>query len=174
LTKSILPILTGLFARKGEKAGHSSVSHLLHFATATIKHELSAMILKISLALVATGVLIFSLIMIGRHINDAFQVYDNGPLLAGIFFGVVSAACFATLFLLFRDKSNLPEVSETASAGSGQIHEMAEKALHSFLAGLNSGLSAPSKTEKIEIIEDGESELRDTHIEDYSYSEIVH
>ena len=111
---SVLPLLSAVFAKKGEKAGHTSVSHLLHFATATIKHELSTLVLKISLALVATGVLIFSIIMIGRHVNDAFQVYyANGPLLAGLFFGFISVLCFAGLFLLYQPLKSLSKVNST-------------------------------------------------------------
>ena len=173
---SVLPLLSAVFAKKGEKAGHTSVSHLLHFATATIKHELSTLVLKISLALVATGVLIFSIIMIGRHVNDAFQVYyANGPLLAGLFFGFISVLCFAGLFLLFRDKGPPPETADALSA-EGSVHHMAHNVLHSFLSGLNEGLSEGHeiKKEKIVMVEDDESDLRDLNVEDYRNSEILH
>jgi hypothetical protein len=169
----IFPIIAGMFAKRGEKAGHTSVSHLLHFATATIKHEISGMVMKISLALVAVGVLIFALIMIGRNVHEVLYLYDNGPLLSGLFFGLVSLACAAGLFVLFRDKNPLPQM-ESLSQEDTATH-MAEKILNNFLEGLNKGLNeAPVKTEKVVIVEDDESALRDIKINDYRYSEVVH
>lgn len=173
--KSIFPLFTGLFAaKKVDKTGQGSVAHLLHFATATVKHELSKMVLKIALAIVASGVLIFSLIMVGRHINDALQVFDNGPLLSGLFFGFVSVVCFASLYLLFHDK-NPPPITDSLSQGTHQVTETAEKILFSFLEGLNKGLSEQHQArQKVEVLEDEDSDLRDINIDDYRYSEIVH
>ncbi len=55
------------------------------------------------------------------------------------------------------------------------VNNMAEKILNNFLEGLNKGLNeAPVKTEKITIVEDDDSELRDIKINDYRYSEVVH
>ena len=149
------------------------MSHLLNFATATIKHEISGLVLKISLALVATGVLIFSLIMVGRDVHESVQGLENGPLLSGIFFGGVSLLCFGGLLLLFKDKNPLPQADLlTHEDGMGQ---MAERILSNFLEGLNKGLNeAPVRTEKVVIVEDDETDLRDIKIDDYRYSEIVH
>jgi len=171
-SSSIIPILTENFAKKGEKAGHTSVSHLLHFATAIIKQEISGLVLKISLALVATGVLIFSLIMIGRVASDSLQGYDNGPLLSGIFFGVVSAACLGGLLVLFKDRNPLPQTDSLSQ--EDPANHLAEKILNNFLEGLNKGLNEAPKAEKVVIIEDEDSDLRDIKISDYRYSEVVH
>ena len=161
-----------MFAKRGERAGHNSVSHLLHFATDTIKQEISGLVLKISQALVATGVLIYSLIMIGRLVFESLQGYDHGPLLSGLFFGVVAVACFGGLFVLFKDRNPLPQTDSLSQ--DDPANHLAEKILNNFLEGLNKGLNEAPASEKVVIIEDDDSELRDIKIDDYRYSEIVH
>lgn len=174
--KTVFPLIGGLFAGSQSKAGETSVSHLLHFATATVEHELSKLILKIALALVATGVLIFSLIMLGRLVNDSLQYYERGPIYSGVFFGAVSVVCFVGLFKLFKAKNPPPQALDSLASES-PLHHMAEKIFLNFFEGLNTGLNQVKQTgpvEKVVVIEDDDLDLREINMDDYKHSDFKH
>ncbi len=164
--KYIVPILTHFFKTRRQNSNMNSQASLLNIATETVKREISKIILKIVFGLVATGVLIYSLIVLGQHLQFYLLVYENGPLLSVLFFSILAVVCALILFKLFHKKETEEDPfskifsSEEAKFRIGKIYE-------NFISGLADGIRESNATEK-------RQKEKIANFEDADYSDTTH
>lgn len=146
-SKYLLPILSHFFSARSHKLKLSMQASVLNAVTDTVKKEISRLFLKIVFGLVATGVLIYSLVVLGQHLQFYLLLYDNGPLFSILFFSALSVVCMFLLFKLFYKKvaeedpfSTLFSTDE-AKFRLGKIYE-------NFMSGLADGIRQQSESEK--------------------------
>lgn len=144
-SKYILPIVSHFMAARGQNSHLSTQASMMHAVTDTVKKEISRLFLKIVFGLVATGVLIYSLIVLGQHAQYYMMLYDNGPLLSVLFFILVSALCAFILFKLFH-KKEAEEDPFSSIFSSDETKFRLGKIYANFMAGLAEGLQeAPER-----------------------------
>ena len=138
-SKYILPILMQFFTSRNNDSGLSSQSLFLKAVTTTVKKEISGLILKIIFACVVTGVLIFSLIILGQHFQTYLLLSNNGILFSVLFFSLVAIACVFAVVQLFNQKAPLQDPFEFLA--KGEKHFSISTVYNNFMDGLADGLS---------------------------------
>lgn len=140
LNKLLLPflplIMESLTGLKNQNGMMSQVQ-LLNIVTNEIKKQISKLILKIAFGLVITGVLTYSLIVLGQYVHAYMLTFQDGRAFSTIFFSIISIACIAGLIQMFR-----PEKPETPMLDLKQsVHNFSfEKIMNNFFEGLVKGV----------------------------------
>lgn len=140
LNKLLLPLLPlimeSLTGHKNQNGVMSQVQ-LLQIVTTEVKKQISKLILKIAFGLVATGVLIYSLIVLGQYVHSYLLTYTDGVAFSAIFFAIVSIGCIISLIQMFR-----PEKPETPILDLKEsVHNFSfEKIVDNFFDGLAKGV----------------------------------
>lgn len=147
INKYLLPIVANFLSARSQNSKVSNQSTMLNAISETVKKEISKMILKIVFGLVATGVLIYSLIVLGQHLQFYLLLFDNGTVLSVLFFSIVSILCVIMLFRLFNKKEVKDDPFSRLFSGDeakfrlGKIYEQ-------FMTGLAEGIKeGPLKDE---------------------------
>lgn len=147
ISKYLLPIVANFLSARSQNSKVSNQSTMLNAVSETVKKEISKMILKIVFGLVATGVLIYSLIVLGQHLQFYLLLYENGTVLSILFFSIVSILCVIMLFRLFNKKEVNDDPFSRLFSGDeakfrlGKIYEQ-------FMTGLAEGIKeGPPKDE---------------------------
>lgn len=136
LLMPFLPLIMEFLTGRKDHGGLTAQVQLLSLVSSEVKKQLSSLILKIAAGLVATGVLIYSLIVLGQYFHAYLLTFENGPVFSSIFFAIVSVACIAGLFQLFRPEKPLPAVQDLQDS----VHNFSfEKIYANFLQGLTEG-----------------------------------
>lgn len=139
ISKYLLPIVSNFFSARTHNSKISSQSSMIKIVSETVRKEISKLILKIVFGLVATGILIYSLIVLGQHLQFYLLLYDNGTVLSVFFFSVVSVICVFFLFKLFHKKEVEEDpiaklfTGDEAKFRLGKIYEQ-------FMTGLAEGI----------------------------------
>ena len=164
--KYLLPIVSHFYKTRRQNSSMSSQASLINIVTDTVKREISRIILKIVFGLVATGVLIYSLIVLGQHLQFYLLVYENGPFLSVLFFSLLAIGCAFILFKLFHKKETEGDPlsklfsSDEAKFRIGKIYE-------NFISGLADGIRESNAAEKRE-------QEKIASFEDTDYSDTTH
>lgn len=145
--KLIMPIILRYLTNRANDSGFTAQAKFLNAVTDTVKKEISELILKIVLGLVATSVLIYSLVILGQHFHAYLLLYNNGPLLAVLFFVLLSAACVFTVFKLFYQRQTSTDPFEFLLS-KDQKHFSVENIYNNFISGLADGLREHQTEEK--------------------------
>ena len=139
--KIIFPILMQFFAFRKSDSGLSSQALLLNAITATFKKEISGIILKVAFGLVATGVLIYSLVTLGQYFHAYLLKFESGILLSVLFFIFLSGTCIFAVFKLFYEKKDQTDPFESLFSKSDEKNLGIQKIFANFMDGLNNGMS---------------------------------
>ena len=138
-TKFILPIIMQFFSSRNSDTGMSSQALFLKAVTVTVKKEISGLILKIAFGLVATGVLIYSLVMLGQYVHTFLLLYNDGVLFSVLFFSLISIICVFAVVKLFYQKETAKDPFEAFSL-TGNSGFSLEKIYSNFMTGLHTSL----------------------------------
>ena len=148
ISKYLLPIVSNFLSARTHNSKISSQSSMIKIVSETVRQEISKLILKIVFGLVATGVLIYSLIVLGQHLQFYLLLYDNGAILSVFFFSVLSVVCVYLLFKLFYKKEIKDDPIANLFSGDeakfrlGKIYEQ-------FMTGMAEGIrESPVGTEQ--------------------------
>lgn len=162
-SKLIMPILMRYLTNRASHSGFTTQAKFLSAVTDVVKKEISELILKIVFGLVATGVLIYSLVILGQHFHAYLLLYNNGPLLAVLFFTLLSAACVYVVFKLFYQKHTSTDPFEFLLSKDNK-HFSVEAIYNNFMSGLTDGLREHQAEEKTshKKIEDADFKYSDT------------
>lgn len=140
ISKYVLPIVSNFLRARNQSSKSSSQSTMLKVVTETVKNEISKLILKIVFGLVATGVLIYSLIVLGQHLQFYLLLYDNGTILSVFFFSIVSVVCVFLLFKLFSKKDVAEEDPFSKLFSGDEAKFRLGKIVEQFMAGMAEGM----------------------------------
>ena len=164
-SKLFMPILMQYFTSRTNDSGLTTQAKFLNAVTDTVKKEISELILKIVFGLVATGVLIYSLVILGQHFHAYLLLYNNGPLLAVLFFTLLAAACVFVVFKLFYQKQTSKDPFEFLLS-KDQKQFSVEKIYNNFMSGLTDGLREHQVEEK--------TSHKNIEAADFKYSDTTH
>lgn len=138
-SKYLLPIILQFFSSRINNSNLSSQTVMLNALTDTLKKEISGYILKVVFGLVATGVLIYSLVVLGQHFQTYLLLYNNGPTFSVLFFSLLAVVCVFTVFKLFYKKETSKD--PFAAAASKEEKQSNIRAVYSnFMSGMVDGL----------------------------------
>jgi hypothetical protein len=145
--KFILPFITEfLFIHKGQSGAATDIQ-VINLVTGVVKKELSSMILKIAVALVATSLLIYSLIILTQYLHAYMLVWENGPLFSVLFFSGLSAVCLFAVYKLFGEQEPVSQIFEN----KGVANSLGlDKVLNNFLEGLTTGMQQAQQQHEFE------------------------
>lgn len=146
-SKLIWPVLLQFFSMKSKSSAMNSEMLLLNAVTENIKKEIYLLIVRIMAGLVATGIIIYSLVVLGQHFNTFLLMYDRGPQFSVLFFTVLTVVCSYSLYRLFYGNATVKKSAQTAIAAE-ESESSVTKIFTNFMAGLGEGLEENSKTEK--------------------------
>ncbi|AGH94867.1 hypothetical protein [Pseudobdellovibrio exovorus] len=148
LVMPLLPMILQSLTGKSDQAGNMvSQMQLLSLVSSEVKKQMSKLILKISFALVATGVLIYSLIILAQYAHTFMQTYENGPVFSVIFFAALTGLCVFGLFMMFREEPPPAPVKSFQSLGRSFSFE---KIYTNFLEGLAQGIEHNQEVHRTE------------------------
>ncbi len=139
ISKFLLPIVSSFLSARTHSSKINSQSSMIKVVSETIRKEISKLILKIVFGLVATGVLIYSLIVLGQHLQFYLLLYDNGTVLSIFFFSIVSVLCVFLLFKLFhKAEAEEDPISKLFSGNDAKFR--LGKIYEQFMAGMAEGI----------------------------------
>lgn len=148
LLMPLLPMILQSLTGKNDQGGNMvSQVQLLSLVSSEVKKQMSKLILKISFALVATGVLIYSLIVLAQYAHTFMQTYENGPIFSVVFFAALTGLCVFGLFMMFREEPPSAPVQSFRSLGNSFSFE---KIYTNFLEGLAQGIEHNQAVHKAE------------------------
>lgn len=136
--KLILPFLLQFFMGHNNQNANTSQLELLNMVSAVVKKEISNMILKIAAGLVATGILLYSLINLFQYLHAYMLLWQNGPAFAVIFFAGLAAVTTYIIYALFNNNQKPREIFESNPKGLKESFSM-DKLYTQFLNGLAEG-----------------------------------
>lgn len=140
ISKYVLPIVSNFLSARSQNSKINSQSTMLKVVTEAVKKEISMLVLKIVFGLVATGVLIYSLIVLGQHLQFYLLLYNNGTVLSVLFFSIVSVVCVFLLLKLFH-KKNVAEEDPFLKLFSGDEAKFRlGKIYEQFMSGMAEGI----------------------------------
>ena len=161
ISKYLLPIVSNFLSARSDNSKASSQSSMVRVVSETVRKEISKLILKIVFGLVATGVLIYSLIVLGQHLQFYLLLYDNGTVLSVFFFSVVSVVCVFLLFKLFhKTEAEEDPISKLFSGDEARFR--LGKIYEQFMTGMAEGIREnpvspePKSRAKIDDFDDAE------------------
>lgn len=138
--KLFLSVFLRFFADRKLHSAITAQGELVRAVTVTLKKEASALILKTSIGLIASGLLIYSLINLGMLFNDFLIKYQYGTVFSVLFFIGLSAACGFLLAKLFYEKKETREESFETFFAKGNVLNV--KSIYSnFVSGLEEGIN---------------------------------
>lgn len=147
ISKLFFYILIPFFLGRKGNTGISAQSLLLKTVTKILKKEISGIILKMAFALVATGLLIYSLISLGQYLHEYLLSYENGIAFSVMFFSLLSVVCVLLIFKLFYEKASQPvshpDIFESLFSESSEkfsAEKTLEKIYNNFIEGLDIGM----------------------------------
>lgn len=141
-SKVIFSTFLKFFSDQNKNSILNSQALFLDAILAAVKKEISDLILKISVALVAVSLVIYSLIVIGQHFHAYMLIYEKGMLFSVLFFSLLAIGCGFTIFKLFYEQDYRQNVFETLFSKKKSQNFNFEKFYTLFIEGLNEGLSA--------------------------------
>lgn len=140
--KVIFSTFLKFFSDRNKNSILNSQALFLDAILAAVKKEISDLILKISVALVAVSVVIYSLIVIGQHFHAYMLIYEKGILFSVLFFSLLAIGCGFIIFKLFYEQDYRQNIFETLFSKKNSQNFNFEKLYTLFIEGLNEGLSA--------------------------------
>lgn len=143
--KSFFSMYVKFFTDKKKDTILEFQAELIDTAIAAIRKEIIELIFKITVALVAVGLLLYSLIILAQHFHAYMLIYEKGILFSVLFFSALSVGCIYTISKLFLDQKMNQNIfksifSKTSSQKNSQNINF-EKLLVNFVDGLNKGLN---------------------------------
>lgn len=161
ISKFLLPIVSNFLSARTHSSKISSQSSMIKVVSETVRKEISKLILKIVFGLVATGILIYSLIVLGQHLQFYLLLNDNGTVLSVLFFSIVSIVCVFLLFKLFhKAEADDDPISKLFSGDEAKFR--LGKIYEQFMAGMAEGIrenpvtAEPKSSAKIDEFDDVE------------------
>lgn len=137
LLMPLLPLFLESITGRKDQGGLVAQVQLLNIITNEVKKQISKLILKIAFGLVASGVLIYSLIILGQYLHAYMLTFQDGQAFSMIFFGLVSVGCIAALIQMFRPEKTVTPIRTLQDS----VHSFSfEKILTNFMEGLTQGV----------------------------------
>lgn len=144
LTNVIIPLVIeffmGHFGSRKDGSGINAQVQLFNMVTSVVKKEISSLILKVAAAIVATGILLYSLIVLGQHLHAYMLLWENGPVFSVIVFAAIAIVCVGSLYLLFGEKKPVQQVFQSPTVAQQASFNL-EKLYMNFVDGLAKGVA---------------------------------
>jgi hypothetical protein len=110
-----------------------------------LREEIQSAAFKVICGIILSSVMIFSLIVLGAHMNYVLNNQEMGPYPSMLVFGVIAALCFGLLFYTFKDKkAKRKEVAVNQPLFGTNM----QRILIQFLDGLNEGVEEAAERKR--------------------------